>query len=311
MRFFILALGLVIGFSASFGYAQGTLTYSDQLARAEARYFSPGPVGNLGLTPDLTGVDFNATEDHSFTGGGFSGRGFAEHAITFTPPNPGINGSFSSAVLEACTSAEVSASNLQLPGPHTSEVAHGRASGLIKFNLSAPMIWTWDGVSQGNSYNTGSYNSVAAVFTLTDLNFPFTQYVNMTNVSINGVGDFYIPFSLGGLLQPGDYRLTWSHESLVTGGNTPYGYFPTAVGGAPLVSCIPSIFTLVPEPGTATLLALGGIAVIRRSRATHSPRMQQGAKGVGSLLRPPHRPAGGVARDRHLFPVPLTSRFCI
>ena len=268
MKRSVALFGLAVGAAASVAGAQATLTYSDQHCEAHS-YFDPGSVGNSGLStnPPGTGFDYAAVEDRPFTGGGFSGHGYADEAVTFTASNPGIGGQFTSALLEACTSAEVYTSFVQPGGTHTLEESYGLAMGEIHFNLSQPMIWSWNGVAQGTSYNTGSFHAVGAEFTLTDINLG-TSYVNLLQTTINGVGNFFIPFSFGGVLPAGDYRLTWAHESICTGGNTAFGNYPTAAGGAPLVSCIPSTFTVtpLPAPGAVALLGLGGLAAARRRR---------------------------------------------
>lgn len=268
MNPYSIAFGLGAATTLSFVHAQGTLTGSYQVSQANAHYVLPNSAtpGNFGQTstPPNTGSDFTAAENRQYTNNGFAGRGFAVVAATFNPSSPGLGGPFMGATLDACTSAEVFASQI---GPHSREESYGRAYGSIDFNLSQTMSWTWNGVSQGTSYGTGSYHAVTAAFSLTDINTGFS-YVNMSDTTINGVGDFFIPFALGGILPPGDYRLTWLHESICTGGNTPFGFYPTAFGGAPLVSCIPSTFSLVPTPGTASVLGLAGLFGTKRRRAT-------------------------------------------
>jgi hypothetical protein len=256
------AASLAIGVAAP-ALAQGVLTHSDQSARADV-YFHDGSsqIGVFGLTPDFSGADFYAVEDRSFAAGGFSGRAYAEHGATFTPSSPLIGGSFTSVILDSCTSAEVFSSNI---GPHVEEVAHGVALGIIEFTLAAPMNWTWAGGWQGYSFNTGSYNRVSGLMSLIDLNLG-TQHVNQTQTSLNGAGDWNQTFFLGGTLGPGQYQLSWGHESLVTGGNTPFGFFPTAFGGAPLISCINSTFSLVPAPSAVALLSLAGLSAAHRRR---------------------------------------------
>ena len=260
----VLVSGVVCCCASALG--QGTLTYSDQSATADAAYRigANPPIGNSGVVQDFSGADFYGVEDRAFIGNGFDGRGYAEHGATFTASNPLIGGMFSSVVLDACTSAEVTQSNI---GVHSSERAYGLADGIIEFSLSAPMFWSWAGGWQGNSFQTGAYNRVRGHMSLVDINVG-TPYVSDTRTSLNGVGDWQQFFALGGLLGPGDYRLRWSHESIVTGGGTPFGSYPTALGGAPLVSCIDSTFSLmpVPEPTSALLLAGAAIAVLRRRR---------------------------------------------
>ncbi|MBX3380820.1 MAG: hypothetical protein KF805_12070 [Phycisphaeraceae bacterium] len=261
-------IAFVVGAAAtsSIVRAQGTLTASYQVSQANAHYVLPGGAspGNFGQTNTLpgTGNDFTATENRLFNNNGFSGRGFAVVAATFNPSSPGLGGPFMGATLDACTSAEVFASSI---GPHSREESYGRAYGEISFSLSQGMGWTWTGVSQGTSYNTGSYHAVTAAFTLTDINTGFS-YVNILDTTVNGVGNFFNPFALGGFLPAGDYRLTWLHESICTGGNTQFGFYPTAFGGAPLISCIPSTFSLVPTPSTAAAFALAGLLATRRRR---------------------------------------------
>ncbi len=266
MKLSVIAFGVGASLTMSVVCAQGTLTGSYQVAAAQAYYELPGgsTFGNVGQTNTLpgTGNDFTASQNRLYSNNGFSGRGFAVVAATFNPSSPGLGGSFMGARLDACTSAEVFTSAI---GPHSLEESYGGAYGEITFNLAQATSWTWIGVSQGTSYGTGSYHAVTAEFTLTDINSGLS-YVNMSDTTINGVGNFFIPFSLGGVLPPGDYRLTWLHESVCTGGNTQYGFYPTAFGGAPLVSCIPSEFTLTPTPNTAVVLGLGGLIVTRRRR---------------------------------------------
>jgi hypothetical protein len=257
----------VSGLAGSFASAQGTLTQVNLRAEANAHYVQGGPVGNFGVTPSFSGTDFVGVESRAFGGGGFAGKGFAHFAATFTPSSPMINGNFSRVVLDACSSAEVTASRVPPAGPHTSETAYGLARGVIDFSLSKTVDWTWIGGWHGKSYNTGAFNRVVGEMMLIDLNSP-TQYVNITNISLNGAGDWSNTFSLSGRLGPGHYQLVWSHESLVTGGGTPFGPWATAKGGSPLVICTNSTFEMVevPAPSGAAVLGLWGLSCTRRRR---------------------------------------------
>ncbi len=248
--------------------AQGTLTWSNNQTEAGARYSAGGPyVENVGITPDyFPGTDYVGIEDRYMQNDGYEGRGYAYLGATYLPSSPGIGGPFAGAILDACTSGEVFASNI---GPHDFEVAWGRSLGVIEFSLTTPMNWTWIGGWQGNTYNTGSVHEVSAIHELIYLGGggggPF-HIVNESRVSNNGNGDWVEYFSRGGTLGPGNYRLTWSHESYAAGGSTFWGYYPTAQGGAPLVSCINSTFRLVPAPGSVALLGMGGLLASRRRR---------------------------------------------
>jgi len=224
-------------------------------------------VGNFGLTPSFSGADFVGVENRSFSGGGFSGRGYAHFSAAFTPTSPLIGGNFSRVVLDACSSAEITSSRVPPTGPHSSESAYGLARGVIEFSLSTTVDWTWIGGWHGKSYNTGAFNRVVGEMMLIDLNSP-TQYVNITNTSLNGVGDWSNTFSLSGRLGPGNYQLVWSHESLVTGGNTPFGQWSTARGGSPLVICTNSTFEMVevPAPSGAAIIVLLGMVCQKRRR---------------------------------------------
>lgn len=249
--------------------AQGTLTWSNNVAEAGARYREVGPyVENWGSVPDFSpGTDYVGVEDRTLATDGFHGRGFAHLGATYFPSSPGLGGPFSGAILDACTSAEVFQSDIGGgPPQHSFEVAWGWANGHIEFSISQPMNWSWIGGWQGNTYNTGSYNEVSALHELININTGF-NYVNVSRSSVNGVGDWVEYFSRGGVIPAGDYRLTWSHESLVAGGNTVFGWYPTALGGAPLVSCINSEFRIwVPAPGSVALLGMGGLLASRRRR---------------------------------------------
>lgn len=263
--FAALSLALAVGSVAPTAAAQGTLTFSHQRAEAGALYgIGPSYTGNTGITQSFAGMDFAAAQNRSFNGGGFRGKGFAHHGATFFPSNPGLGGQFSGAILDACTSAEIFTSNLSL---HTLEESYGSAVGVIEFTLSAPMGWSWIGGWQGNTYNSGAYYEVSAVHELIDINTSF-QHVNESRLSVNGTGNWLQNFTRGGVLNPGHYRLTWSHESYLAGGFTSLGYFPDSVGGAPLVSCINSRFDLfpIPTPGSISLLAASGILFMRRRR---------------------------------------------
>lgn len=257
---------LCVACSGSIACAQGTLTLSDQKAEAEALYVQGGQVSNSGVSQDLLGGDFYAIEDRPLFGGGFDGRGYAEHGATFTPSSPLIGGAFTSLIMDACSSAEVFQSNI---GPNSYEAAHGLASGVIEFTVGAPMNWTLVGLTQGTSFNTGSYNSVSGSVELFDITSSLSIF-SQSDTSVNGVGDWVTPFATGGVLAPGSYRLSWHHESLVEGGQTSNGFFPTAFGGAPLVSCINSTFTLAPVPapsGLTAIIGAGWIGARRRRRS--------------------------------------------
>ncbi len=253
-------LHALLAFSAS---AQGVLTHSDQIAQADALYeVGTTTFGNSGITRDLTGVDFHAIQSRPYSAGGFTGKGYAEHGATFFPSSPGIGGPFLGAILDACTSAEITRSTI---GPHTYEEAYGLASGVIEFDIFQPHFWSWAGGWQGASFNTGAFNRVDAEISFSDTNSG-ASYVHDYRASTNAVGDWVQNFAYGGLIGPGSYRVTWWHQSYCAGGNTPFGFYSTGIGGAPLISCINSTFQLtpVPAPGAASLLALTVLAVRRR-----------------------------------------------
>lgn len=252
----IVALGVLTGAAQS----QGVLVGSDQRAQAEAYYRTGTTVsGNFGLTNDFSGADFWATEDRSFGFDGFSGRGFAEHGATFTPSNPMINGVFSSVVLDACTSAEISSATTT----NSEERAHGLARGEIVFDVLTTQSWSWIGAWQGMTFDSGVFYRVSGEISLFD-HSTGGFIVNETRSSLNGVGDWFEPIALGGVLNPGSYTLIWSHESIVANGFTPWGFYGMQTGGAPLVSCINSTFSLVPAPGTIMVVGLGLIMAGRR-----------------------------------------------
>ncbi|MBX3315323.1 MAG: PEP-CTERM sorting domain-containing protein [Phycisphaeraceae bacterium] len=259
------ASGLAFAFAPLGALASGTLVFSDQKAEAGVRHqLGPSLVGNAGLTQSFAGTDFVATQNRVYNASVFSGRGYAHHGATFLTPGSVIGAPFSGAILDACTSAEIYTSGI---GPYVYEEAYGMANGVIEFTLSAPMNWSWIGGWQGNTHNTGSYNEVLAVHELIEVGSGF-NHVNQTRSSVNGAGNWVEFFSRGGSLGPGTYRLTWSHESYVLGGHTPYGFFPTGYGGAPLVSCINSEFRIwnIPAPGSLALLGMGGLFATRRRR---------------------------------------------
>ncbi|MCC6229437.1 MAG: hypothetical protein IT432_09440 [Phycisphaerales bacterium] len=262
-RVVVRALVFMPALVVSHTFAQGVLTASDQIAQADALYTSGASTfGNSGLTRDQAGVDFHATQDRRHVAASFDGRGFAEHGATFLPSNPGINGPFLGAILDACTSAEITRSAI---GPHSYEEAYGLASGLIEFTIDTPHNWSWVGGWQGASFSTGAYNLVDAELSFSDINTG-TPYVYDYRASLNGVGDWVQNFAYGGVIGPGNYRITWWHESYCAGGNTPFGFFASGAGGAPLISCINSTFQIwpVPAPGTAALLATAALALCRR-----------------------------------------------
>lgn len=258
-------LTLAAGLAASAAHAQGTLTFSHQKAEAGALYqLGSSYLGNTGVTQSFAGSDFVGVQSRTHTVPTFSGKGFAHHGATFLTPGSFVNGPFTGAILDACTSAEVFNSTI---GLHPFEESYGTANGIIRFDLSQAMGWSWIGGWQGNTYNTNSYHEVSAIHSLTDLTTGF-NYVFETRDSVNGVGDWVEYFSRGGVLGPGSYELTWSHESYAMGGNTFAGFYSTAQGGAPLVSCINSVFQLfpVPAPSSLAMLGLGGLLVSRRRR---------------------------------------------
>ncbi|MBX3362062.1 MAG: PEP-CTERM sorting domain-containing protein [Phycisphaeraceae bacterium] len=258
------------GLSPLLASAQGTLLWTDNRTGAGVRYSAGGPyTDRWGLTPDtFRGTNYSAIQDHWMWDDGFEARGFAHLGATYLPSSPGLGGPFSGAILDACTSAEVFASDIGSGvTQHDFEVAWGWANGHIEFSISRPMNWSWIGGWQGNTYNTGAYNEVSAIHELIDLGTGFA-YVNEARASINGSGDWVEYFSRSGTIPAGTYRLTWSHESLVAGGYTVFGFYSTAFGGAPLVSCINSEFRIwdVPAPSSLALLGAAGCVAARRRR---------------------------------------------
>lgn len=258
----VVGMPALLGMFACDSYGQGVLTGSDQTARAEA-YYRTGTTffGNYGLVNDLSGSDFWAVEDRLFGFNGFSGRGYAEHGATFTPSSPLIGGSFSSVVLDACTSAEIfSAATM-----NSEDRAYGLARGEIVFDVLTAQSWSWTGAWQGLTYDSGAFYRVSGEISLLN-NSTGGYIVNETRSSLNGFGDWIEPIAFGGVLNPGTYTLTWSHESIVANGFTPWGFFGVTTGGAPLVSCVNSTFSLVPAPGSMMVLGFGLVLTGARRR---------------------------------------------
>lgn len=243
---------------------QGFVVTSDQRAEADAYYRLGGSItGNLGLTQDFSGVNFYAIEDRSFSFNGFSGRGYAEHGATFTPANPGIGGGFTSVVMDACTSAEI----FTAATTNDEDRAYGIAHGEIVFDVQTAQNWTWVGFWQGFTFNSGAYYEVSGEISLIDVNSG-TPIVQDIRQSANGVGDWADPINYAGVLGPGTYQLTWSHQSIVANGSTPWGFFGVSTGGSPLVSCINSTFSLspIPAPGAVALFGVAAACALRRRR---------------------------------------------
>lgn len=258
-------LCVVAGVAPLHAHANGTLAYSHQKAEAGAVYDAGGSlIGNMGKVESYTGSDFVGVQNRSYSVPSYWGKGFAHHGAAFLTPGSVVGAPFSGAILDACTSAEIFHSSI---GAHAYEAAYGMANGIIEFTLSKPMNWSWIGGWQGNTYSTGSYNEVLAVHELIDLGSGF-GVVSQSRSSLNGSGDWVEYFSRGGTLAAGHYRLTWSHESYVMGGNTPFGFYATGLGGAPLVSCINSEFRIwdVPAPSSLALLGAAGCVAARRRR---------------------------------------------
>ena len=259
-----LAVVLGAGWTAP-AMAQGTLLVSDQRALADAYWRSGSTYNrNLGDTHDTTsGNNFYAVEDRTHAFGGFSGRGYAEHGATFFGANPGIGGQFNAVTMDACTSAEI-----WTPEHFNSEDrAYGLARGEIVFSTSVPQIWSWIGAWQGSTYNSGAYYRVSGEISLVDLGTGLPIVFDTRN-SINGVGDWADPINYGGILMPSTYRITWMHESVVANGATPWGSFGATTGGAPLVSCCNSTFSMspIPAPGASILSIAAGTLVLARRR---------------------------------------------
>src|SRR5690606_8923975 len=110
-------------------------------------------------------------------------------------------------------------------------------------------------------FNTGAYHEVAAEISLINTNTGIPIVLD-TRSSVNGVGDWSDPIFYAGVLGPGSYEIAWSHESVVGNGVTPWGFFGVTAGGAPLISCVNSTFTLTPIPTPATIVIFGvGLAL--------------------------------------------------
>lgn len=260
----IMFAAAVLGSAAFAASGSGYVSYSHQRDRAES-YWRQGTTfnGNFADVNDYSGNDFWHVEDRIHAFGGYSGRGFAKEGATFTPSNPGIGGAFDSLLMEACTSAEIwtAASN------NSEDRAYGLARGEVEFNLLTPHDWTWTGFWQGTTYNSGAYYRVSGEISLIDL-VSGTPIVLENRSSLNGVGDWADPINFFGTIGPGSYRITWMHESICANGATPWGFFGVTTGGAPLVSCYPSLFTLreVPAPATVPLALTAMLAACRRRR---------------------------------------------
>lgn len=261
----VVAVVLGAGWTAP-AMAQGTLLVSDQRALADAYWRSGSTYNrNRGDTHDTTsGNNFYAVEDRSHWFGGFSGRGYAEHGATFFGANPGIGGQFNAVTMDACTSAEI-----WTPEHFNSEDrAYGLARGEIEFSTSVPQIWSWIGAWQGSTYNSGAYYRVSGEISLVDVSNPSLPIVYERRDSVDGLGNWAEPINFSGRINPGTYRIVWMHESVVANGATPWGSFGATTGGAPLVSCCNSTFSMtpVPAPATSALCMAAGAMIFARRR---------------------------------------------
>ncbi len=263
------ALAVVLGAAAGVVWtapamAQGTLLMSDQQALADAYWRSGSTYNrNMGDTHDTTsGNNFYAVEDRTHFFGGFSGRGYAEHGATFFGANPGIGGQFNAVTMDACTSAEIWTPE----SANSEDRAYGLARGEIEFSIGIAHNWTWLGAWQGQTYNSGAYYRVSGEISLVDVNTGIPVVFDTRN-SINGVGNWADPINYAGLINAGTYRITWMHESVVANGSTPWGFYGVTTGGAPLVSCCNSTFSMTPVPAPATsvlAIAAGSLIFARR-----------------------------------------------
>jgi hypothetical protein len=266
------SLQALVAFSAS---AQGVLTYSDQLAQADALYeVGTTTFGNSGITRDLTGVDFHAIESRPYSAGGFTGKGYAEHGATFFPSNPGINGPFFGAILDACTSAEITRSTI---GPHSYEEAYGLASGVIEFDIFQPHFWSWAGGWQGASFNTGAYNLVNAEISFSDTNSG-ASYVYDYRASTNAIGDWVQNFALWRSDRP--WKLPHHLVAPVLLRRRQHAVRLLLHGrrrGAPLISCINSTFQITPVPAPRRGGRCSCSPCSRRAGAAFSPAAREPA----------------------------------
>jgi hypothetical protein len=257
---------LVLGgcFAPNTAHAQGTVIASDQRALADA-YWRSGTTfnRNMGDSHDTTsGNNFSAIEDRDHSFDGFSGRGYAQHGATFFAANPGIGGQFNALTMDACTSAEIYTADTS----NSEDRAYGLARGEVMFSIDVAHDWDWIGAWQGATYDSGAYYRVVGEISLVNVNTGIPIVMD-TRTSLNGAGDWADPISLAGQIDAGTYRITWMHESVVANGFTPWGFFGATIGGAPLISCVNSTFTMTPVPGPSTLsIACGALLVVSRRR---------------------------------------------
>ena len=261
-----LGLALVVGAGwTAPAMAHGTLLVSDQRALADAYWRSGSTYNrNRGDTHDTTsGNNFYAVEDRSHWFGGFSGRGYAEHGATFFGANPGIGGQFNAVTMDACTAAELWTADAS----NSEDRAYGLARGEIVFSIGVAHNWSWIGAWQGQTHNSGAYYRVSAEISLVDVGTGLPVVFD-TRQSLNGSGNWADPINYSGLINAGTYRITWMHESIVANGATPWGFFGVTTGGAPLVSCCNSTFSMtpVPAPATSVLCMAAGTLVLTRRR---------------------------------------------
>lgn len=243
--------------------AQGVLVFDIYDNTGEAFYVdsSANYFSNIDHnTAQNFGLDFNDVANAPFTSNGYSGVGYADQTVAFTPSNPGISGNFGVHNVMASASATVSAS-----GGFDAEYAYGLPFGYIIFSVAQNTQWSITGSAWGNTLAVGSGISQA------DYLFRFQKYlnnniflVNQSNQSLNGNGNYNDTLNFGGVLPPATY--IWEYRTFSQHGGSIFSppVFGTASSGYNLTLTL----TAVPEPATLTLFLLAASAI--------SPRLRRG-----------------------------------
>lgn len=239
---------------ASAAMAQGVLIASPQTIESNAGYSGFFGVNqDYRQASDLSGLDVFMQQQSYKNAAGFEGIGYADRGATFAPANPGIGGSFFSAVLDGCVSGSIRQTNPL----NISETGWGWSYGSIDFTVATPQSWSWIGSMQGQSDPAAAYSYVEQEMFLQDLSGGGFMVYDFQS-STNGSSNWFYPFSYGGVLNPGTYRVSWEVLAEVWG--------PGGPDNGLCLACHNSTFSMIPAPGATALFVVAGFAAFRRRR---------------------------------------------
>lgn len=233
--------------------------------------------GDFMWVPASPGVDFSGSASSAYIGLGLVGAAASHWEHAYDPSNPGLSGAFS-AIYVSGWGTGASTSDGAFVGGNV-----GLGISALDFSVASDTPWTFTADVVGRTSASGGAESSAYYgFSLRSADWT-TVFGEAINSAHNGES-LSESVNIGGVIPAGDYRL-------VIGIEARQGYSYELGSGSASIELTNGVL-MVPEPSAAALIGMGGMALLRRrraSRADYEERLTEFERAASSDAAQPDR----------------------